>query len=72
MPPSGGILSMSHWEETLRQTQNLLKRYMFSLAWEHCGIPQEEVGIAAGVREVWVSLCCLCDLSNKKWTWMDK
>lgn len=44
---------MSHREEALRQTQDMLE------AWEHLGILPEELEEAPGEREVW-HLCLGC------------
>lgn len=53
---------MSHWEEAPRKTQDTLKDCVAQLAWEHVGIPFEDLKEVSGEREVCASLLRLLPL----------
>lgn len=71
MPPSGGVPGMPNWEETSGRHRTLWRDFISRLAWEHLGIPQEELEKVAGEKDVWPYLAC-CHSNPDRWRRMDR
>ncbi|MEQ2314527.1 hypothetical protein AMECASPLE_013049 [Ameca splendens] len=58
-PSSGGVPGASHREEAQGTAQDTLEGLCLSEAWEHLGVPLEELEEVSGERDVWLSVLSL-------------
>jgi len=78
MPPGCLPLEVSRARLTGRRPRGRPRTrwrdYISHLAWEHLGVPQEELESVAGERDVWglCLACCPHDLDPDKWMKMDE